>query len=46
MKIDTITNKREMNNGLNQNDEFYTPLYAIKPLLKYLKKYKTIWSNE
>ena len=45
MKLDTITNKREMNNGLNQNDEFYTPFYAIKPLLKYLKKYKTIWCH-
>ena len=43
MKLDLISNKREIAKGLNQNDEFYTPLYAIKPLLKYLKKYKTIW---
>jgi len=28
MKLDLITNK---------NDEFYTPRYAIKPLLKYVK---------
>lgn len=34
MKLDLITNKQ---------DEFYTPKYAIKPLIKYLKKYKTIW---
>ena len=25
------------------NDEFYTPAYAIKPILKYLKDKKTIW---
>lgn len=25
------------------NDERYTPKYAIKPLLKYLPKNKTIW---
>jgi len=30
MKLDTITNK---------NDEFYTPPYAIKPILKYIPKY-------
>lgn len=34
MKLDLITKKQ---------DEFYTPQYAIKPLIKYLKKYKTIW---
>ena len=43
MKLDLITNKREKNNFINPNDDFYTPIYAIKPLLKYLKKYKTIW---
>lgn len=43
MKLDLISNKREINNDLNPNDEFYTPSYAIKPLLKYLKNYKTIW---
>lgn len=42
MKLDLITNKREITDR-NLNDEFYTPIYAIKPLLKYLKKYKTIW---
>ena len=25
------------------NDEFYTPKYAIQPMLKYLNKSKTIW---
>ena len=34
MKLDLITKK---------NDEFYTPDYAIVPLLKYVKQYKTIW---
>ena len=43
MKLDLITNKRIINNNLNPNDEFYTPIYAIKPLLKYLKKYNKIW---
>lgn len=43
MKLDTITNKRKIENKLNPNDEFYTPSYAIKPLLKYLKGYTTIW---
>lgn len=34
MKLDLITKKQ---------DEFYTPSYAIEPLLKYLKKYQIIW---
>lgn len=25
------------------NDEFYTPLYAVEPLLRYLKPNSTIW---
>ena len=25
------------------NDEFYTPVYAIKPILKYIKPNSTIW---
>lgn len=25
------------------NDEFYTPLYAIKPIEKYIKPHSTIW---
>ena len=43
MKLDTITNKRTNIDNINPNDEFYTPRYAILPLLKYLEKYKTIW---
>ena len=35
MKMDKIANSK--------NDEFYTPLYAIKPITKYLKKNSTIW---
>lgn len=27
----------------SQNDEFYTPLYAIEPILKYIKPNSTIW---
>lgn len=38
MKLDLISNKAENVNGLNPNDEFYTPDYAIIPLLKYLKE--------
>lgn len=37
MKLDLITNKSNVINGVNTNDEFYTPVYAIKPLVKYLK---------
>ena len=25
------------------NDEFYTPYYAIKPILKYIKPNSTVW---
>lgn len=35
MKMDKVAN--------SGNDEFYTPLYAIKPIEKYLKKGSTIW---
>lgn len=35
MKLDQVANSK--------NDEFYTPIYAIKPLLKYLKPHSTIW---
>ena len=27
----------------SKNDEFYTPLYAVKPIEKYLRKGSTIW---
>lgn len=37
MKLDEFSNKEEIKNGINPNDEFYTPIYAITPLLKYLK---------
>jgi len=37
MKLDLITNKAESDGDVNPNDEFYTPNYAIEPLLKYLK---------
>lgn len=43
MKLDLITNKADTVNGVNKNDEFYTPDYAIIPLLKYLKPKSTIW---
>ena len=35
MKMDKVAGSK--------NDEFYTPLYAIKPIEKYLKKRSTIW---
>ena len=25
------------------NNEYYTPPYAIKPIIKYLKPHSTIW---
>lgn len=27
----------------NKNDEYYTPAYAVKPLLKYLLPHSNIW---
>ena len=35
MKLDKVAN--------SGNDEFYTPYYAIKPLLKYIKPNSVIW---
>jgi hypothetical protein len=43
MKLDLITNKAERQGKINPNDEFYTPNYAITPLLKYLKPNSLIW---
>lgn len=27
----------------SKNDEFYTPSYAIKPIMKYIKSNSVIW---
>lgn len=35
MKMDKVAN--------SGNDEFYTPLYAIKPILEFIKPNSTIW---
>ena len=35
MKLDEVANSK--------NDEFYTPPYAIKPILKYIKPNSTVW---
>ena len=44
MKLDLITNKADkFKNGINLNDEFYTPPYAIYPIIKYLKPKSTVW---
>jgi len=43
MKLDLITNKAEKQGKVNPNDEFYTPNYAIEPILKYLKPNSYIW---
>lgn len=43
MKLDLITNKAQKTAVRNENDEFYTPIYAIKPLLKYLIPNSYIW---
>jgi len=37
VKLDLITKNNK------ENDEYYTPKYAICPLLKYIKKGTTIW---
>jgi len=47
MKLDLITNKADIITGgevtINPNDEFYTPNYAIEPLLKHLKPNSNVW---
>ena len=43
MKLDSITNKAEKQGEVNPNDEFYTPNYAIEPLLKYIAPNSVIW---
>jgi hypothetical protein len=43
MKLDLITNKAEKQGEVNPNDEFYTPNYAIEPLLKYIAPDSVIW---
>jgi len=43
MKMDLITNKSEKLGNVNLNDEFYTPDYAILPILKYINKDSIIW---
>lgn len=35
MKLDIVANSK--------NDEFYTPIYAIKPITKYIKPNSIIW---
>lgn len=35
MKMDKVAN--------SGNDEFYTPVYAIDPIIKYIRPNSTIW---
>lgn len=35
MKLDVVAGSK--------NDEFYTPIYAIKPILKYLNPKSVVW---
>ena len=35
MKLDKVAN--------SGNDEFYTPPYAVQPILKYIKPNSTVW---
>lgn len=37
------TNQKEIIGNTNPNDEYYTPNYAIEPLLKHLKPNSFIW---
>lgn len=47
--MDILTNKERVRKlkmdkvAGSKNDEFYTPYYAVKPILKYLDKGATIW---
>lgn len=43
MKLDLISNKAKKQGNINPNDEYYTPNYAITPLLKYIKPNSSIW---
>ena len=43
MKFDLITNKAKHDGIINPNDEFYTPDYAIHPLLKYIQPFSKVW---
>jgi hypothetical protein len=43
MKLDLITNNALKIGDINPNDEFYTPNYAIEPIVKYLKTDSNIW---
>lgn len=43
MKLDLITNKATIEGDINPNDEFFTPTYAIEPLMKYLTPNSVIW---
>ena len=48
MKIDLITNNAEKQSGFiygntNINDEYYTPTYAITPILRHLKPNSVVW---
>lgn len=37
------TNNAEISDVKNANDEYYTPNYAIEPIIKYLKPNATVW---
>ena len=43
MKLDLITNKAKKEGKVNPNDEYYTPIYAIEPIVEFLKEGSTIW---
>lgn len=43
MVLHTITNKAKVRGDKNPNDEYYTPVYAIRPLLQYIRPASTIW---
>ena len=37
------TNQQKITREVNPNDEYYTPVYAIEPLLKYINPRSYIW---
>lgn len=43
MKLDQITNKAKMVGDINPNDEFYTPVYAVEPIVKHLKSNSKVY---
>lgn len=43
MILEQITNNGKVGDGINVNDEYFTPCYAVRPILKYIRPGSTVW---